>query len=76
MSSDIQPKLRPDFSYTWAMAMAKALEQAPGQVLRTCLTCCAFDEPQEQCRKYRARPPARVIAYGCKDYFSEEELPF
>lgn len=79
MSSDnqIRPVMRSDVAYTWAMAIKAAIENAPGDVLKTCLTCCVFDEAREACKKFNGmRPPARVIAYGCKDYFSNDELPF
>lgn len=43
-------------------------------LMRTCVTCDFFDEDTEQCRKWNARPPAKVIAYGCDQYL--EEIPF
>lgn len=30
----------------------------------------------EMCTKFKARPPARVIAFGCKDYEDEDSIPF
>lgn len=30
----------------------------------------------ETCTKYEMRPPARVIAFGCKDYEDEDSIPF
>ena len=41
---------------------------------KTCLTCDHFDEKAEQCGLYKARPPARVIAFGCPSYVNE--VPF
>lgn len=47
---------------------------AANLLLRSCLTCDMFKEQEEQCTVYSARPPARVIAYGCDQYI--EEIPF
>lgn len=30
----------------------------------------------ETCAKFEARPPARVIAFGCPDYEDEDSIPF
>lgn len=43
---------------------------------QTCLNCTKFDEPSEVCKKFSARPPARVIAYGCDDYDNPNDIPF
>jgi hypothetical protein len=44
---------------------------------QSCLTCASFDEANETCRKHaNQRPPARVIAFGCPDYFDLNEVPF
>lgn len=55
-------------------ACAKAIGLAVVDGRRTCLTCLWFDEKTEQCSKAAARPPARVIAFGCPAY--EEDIPF
>lgn len=41
-------------------------------LFKTCLNCKSFDEPSEICSKFNARPPARVITFGC-EAFDEEE---
>ena len=41
---------------------------------RSCLTCIHFIEAMETCDKFRQRPPARVIAYGCNEHTLE--IPF
>lgn len=49
----------------------------PEQIVKSCLTCDNFDEPSEICKKFNARPPAKVIAFGCEGYCNiEEEIPF
>lgn len=53
----------------------------------SCISCINFDEygtkPKlgnnnipETCLRFGARPPARIIAFGCKDYIDNEEVPF
>lgn len=44
------------------------------KVVRSCLNCDRFDEPNEMCKLYNQRPPAKVIAFGCDSY--EEKVPF
>ena len=44
------------------------------KAVKTCLNCNWFNEEKEECLKYTARPPARVIAYGCKDH--TDDVPF
>lgn len=53
--------------------VGKELAAAAFDRLPTCMTCLYFDEQTEMCTRYNARPPARVIAYGCPDH---DSLPF
>lgn len=48
--------------------------EATHLLLRTCVTCEKFDLQSETCKQWNARPPAKVIAYGCDAYL--EEIPF
>lgn len=64
-----------------AKQFADAFERGMGEHLttgltQTCLNCTNFDEPSEVCKKYNARPPARVIAYGCDHYDNPNDIPF
>lgn len=52
----------------------KERTDAVNLLLRSCLTCDMFKEQEEQCTVYSARPPARIIAFGCNRYI--EEIPF
>lgn len=52
------------------VAIVASLEGAT----KSCLTCDHFNEPGEICRLYQARPPARIIAFGCPSYV--DEIPF
>lgn len=57
------------------VALENAVKEALPPVQRTCLACVHFDEPSEHCKRYSARPPARVIAYGC-DAFVLDDVPW
>lgn len=54
-----------------AVSFGKAAKDAR----RTCVNCMHFDEQREVCKLAGARPPARVIAFGC-DSFEEDNIPF
>jgi hypothetical protein len=54
-----------------------ALDQG---LFRSCLNCEHWTgetpqyEPPEHCRKFRARPPARIIVTGCDEH--SDNIPF
>ena len=41
---------------------------------RTCITCDHWQANTEICGLYNARPPAKIIAFGCESYINE--IPF
>lgn len=45
-------------------------------IQQTCLSCRAFNEETETCESFNARPPARVIAFGCTHYVDCDDIPF
>ncbi|WLJ71057.1 hypothetical protein [Sphingomonas phage Kimi] len=45
-------------------------------IMRSCIACDHFLEQTEQCTKYGARPPARVIAFGCPSFEDDNDIPF
>jgi hypothetical protein len=58
----------------------RALEQTLHANIKCCVNCISFDTKNElctdriNCPEYPARPPARIIAFGCNRYM--EEPPF
>lgn len=42
----------------------------------SCISCTHFDETNEICKKANARPPARIIAFGCNLYDDFDDIPF
>ncbi len=52
---------------------AKEIAHSVVTCMDTCVNCLHFDEPSEICALAQARPPARVIAYGCPSF---DNLPF
>lgn len=48
----------------------------PNGIVQTCVSCDHFDGDTERCRLANARPPARVIAFGCEKYSDDMDVPF
>lgn len=38
------------------------------RLVHTCLTCTHWQPQAEICARYKVRPPAAVIAYGCPEW--------
>lgn len=57
--------------------LARSLGKAVHAGRSTCVHCIYFKEAAEVCTFYtpQARPPARVIAFGCPE-FDAETIPF
>lgn len=76
------PKLRSSLSYNMTAGLTGLLkglsEGRPGEgVFQSCLNCIHFRESAgEICGLYKARPPARIIAFGCPSYDDVDEIPF
>lgn len=78
--AEFKPKLRREAEIDLASAIRGAIWS---QFLRTdifpfqnCLQCTYFGEKEEFCKKHKAKPPARVIAYGCPDFDDVSEIPY
>ena len=76
---NIKPKLRKEAE----LDLESALRGSLGHILKTdifpfqnCLSCVNFNETKELCKKWNAKPPARVIAFGCDQYEDVDEIPF
>lgn len=71
----IKPKLKPDASFKIKNAVDAAIATSQA-IYRSCINCEHFDELNgEICKLAKARPPARVIAYGCEQW-CDMEIPF
>lgn len=69
------PKLPDDLRAKLAEALVSTTERWVA-ARRTCVTCQAFNIGDEICDKFNARPPAKIIAYGCVEYFGDDDIPF
>lgn len=58
-------------------AVANAVRDIVYERRRCCVTCTHFNQRDELCMHARppARPPARVLAYACPAYESDD-IPF
>lgn len=74
------PKLRAEakleIQSSLVNAALKVLENSTHFPFQTCLHCDNFDEPTEQCKLFKAKPPARVIAFGCDKFDDKDFIPF
>lgn len=48
----------------------------PNGITRTCVSCDHFRTGNETCGLANARPPARIIAFGCEKYSDDMDVPF
>jgi len=76
----IKPTLRPEakleLSSAAANAVMRVLEMTGNYAYQTCIKCDHFDEPNEICKLYKMRPPAKIIAFGCEKYEDDDWIPF
>lgn len=66
-----------DFVQAVAKVTIAAVISADGRSQRrTCVECIHFQLGAELCKLANQRPPAKTIAYGCKSFVSEDDIPF
>lgn len=53
-----------------------AIYSALDERLKSCVNCVHWSPDYEKCNKFKARPPAHIIAFGCSEFFSIDEIPF
>lgn len=56
--------------------MEAHVHSTPNGITPSCISCTAFHEQTEICETYNARPPARIIAFGCSSYRDKDDIPF
>lgn len=77
-----KPTLRKDvltqFYDTWRNVTWKTIEHNAEfyYPFRNCLNCEFFDENKEYCKRYDAKPPSRIICYGCEGHCDMGNIPF
>lgn len=84
--ADCKPTLRDNAVGKMVYATKATFEAMHLDAYKTCLTCVNFNEhgnqrqfppvQPETCIRFGGRPPARIIAYGCPEYFHDDEIPF
>lgn len=80
MRTIIKPKLRDEarleLSSAILNAAANIMESTANFPYKTCIRCDNFNEEKEICKLYNARPPAKIIAFGCEKFSDEHWIPF
>lgn len=69
---NIDPEMQREIEFH--LGRIKHFAQTKYVKFTSCVTCYKFDEPSEMCKPANARPPARVIAFGCAAW--DGEIPF
>lgn len=60
----------------FAKALGKVMRDELDRITRTCINCERFDQANELCGIYSARPPAAVIVIGCERHKEIDDIPF
>lgn len=47
-----------------------------GFLYRNCLNCIHWEEGNDQCGKFKLKPPAEIIVYSCEKYEDNDDIPF
>lgn len=78
--TEFKPKLRDEASIDLRGAIIGAIwsifQKTDIFPFQNCLSCTRFSEPEERCKFFNAKPPARVIAFGCHEYDDVDKIPF
>lgn len=54
------------------------IDTQPSDLWQTCLTCYNWNDKDQICKHYNAKPPAKVIVgqVDCQKYSDGEQIPF
>lgn len=74
----ITPKLRKEVFVELVSTIIRIIENntAIQFPFKNCLNCEHFNEKDELCRYWKAKPPSRVICYGCDQHTDIGDIPF
>lgn len=64
-------KLRPDAAHDIANAIANINEP----LQKCCFTCDNVDLDNDKCKKWNAKPPIKIITFGCPDWIYND-IPY
>lgn len=82
---DSVPTLRDGAVTDLTGAFRRAVAELHVDMFKTCMTCMNFQEhstfstPPQWCKRFSPQVgpvPARIVAYGCEDYWHNDEIPF
>lgn len=80
MAEQFKPKLRMEESLDINSAIRgmvkRVIQDEKHFPYRNCINCRYFTENTSYCKKWDARPPARVICFGCDSHDDVNEIPF
>lgn len=84
--ADSKPTLRDGAVGLMTQQFRETIEALHVDMFKTCLTCVNFQEhakgnltPAQWCSRFSPQVgpvPARIVAYGCSEYYHDDEIPF
>jgi len=45
-------------------------------IFQNCLNCSHWNFAEDQCGKFKAKPPTDIIVYSCPEYADNNDIPF
>lgn len=72
----INSKLRPDAKAAIINIVTSAMERDHNYLYQSCINCENFVEKTEQCILAKARPPVRILVYGCEKWTDRDIIPY
>ncbi len=70
----MKPKIRHETKSSIHLALENAFQNI--YIYQCCLNCENFVEKSELCLLAKARPPVRILTYGCEQWAERDQIPF
>lgn len=72
-----EPLIRPTMESSIKYAIEHIFKVKRNSFLyRNCLNCVHWNEDNDLCGKFNARPPTEIIVYSCESYEDNYDIPF
>lgn len=70
--------LRPDAYYDLQSIIVDGLNRIAKEnnIYKCCWNCLNLDIANDQCGKYKIKPPIKIITLGCESWEDKDKIPF
>lgn len=72
----MKPSIRLEAQNALTNIIKSAIEREHNFIYKCCLNCENFHEKKDVCLLVNAKPPTRVITFGCERWLDKDEIPF